>query len=85
MTDQLPKQAAGTPPAQVVEKWLYALRDEHYDAWAAALDDVVDHNVGLPTIRRRHRTVKFLRRGPSRPNAGVDVKIHSTPSKAPRC
>jgi hypothetical protein len=58
---------------------LYALRDEHYDAVAAALDvDPVP-----PTIRRR--TVKFLRRGLSRPNAGVDVKIHSTPSRAPRC
>lgn len=33
----------------------------------------------------RHGTEKFLRRGPNRPNAGVDVKIHSTPSRAPRC
>ena len=52
------------------------MREEHYDARAAALDDdVVDHNVGPPMIRGRHRTVKFLRRGLSRPNAGFDIKI----------
>jgi limonene-1,2-epoxide hydrolase len=71
------KQAAGATPPQVVEKLLYALRDEHDDARAAALDDdVVDHNVGPPMIRGRDRTVKFLRRGLSLPNAGFDVKIH---------
>ena len=43
----------------------------------AALDDnVVYHNVGLPIIRGRQRTVKFLRRGLSRPKARFDVKIH---------
>jgi limonene-1,2-epoxide hydrolase len=73
MADQPTKHAAGTTLPQVVEKLLYALPDEHYDARAAALDDdVVDHNVGPPMVRGRHRTVKFLRR----PDAGFDMKIH---------
>ena len=62
MSVELSRQAAGNTSAQLVEKLLYALRVEDYDAMAGALDV-----------------------GPSRRNADVDVKIHSVPSKAPRC
>jgi limonene-1,2-epoxide hydrolase len=77
MTDELPEQTSVTTPAQVVEGFLYALRDKDWDAMAAALDDdVIYHNVGLPIIRGSRRTVNFLRRGLSRPNVRFDVKIH---------
>ncbi|MBV9091650.1 MAG: nuclear transport factor 2 family protein [Mycobacteriaceae bacterium] len=83
MTEQLPDQtaAAGTP-TQIVEGFLYALRDENYDAMLAALDDdVVYQNVGLPTIRGGHRTVSVLRRGLKPARAGFDVKIHRIASE----
>lgn len=77
MTDQTPDLALVTDPAQIVEGFLTALQDEDYDAMLAALDDdLVYQNVGLPTIRGSHRTVKMLRRALSRPNAGFEVKIH---------
>jgi len=78
MTDQLPEQTAvNTTPTQIVERFLYAMRDKDYDAMQAALDDdVVYQNVGLPTIRGRHRTVNILRRGLELGSAGFDVKIH---------
>jgi limonene-1,2-epoxide hydrolase len=75
MTDQLP--TAVSTPIQTVESFLYAIRDENYDAMLAALDeDVVYHNVGMPIIRGAHRTVGALRRLLERPSAGFDVKIH---------
>jgi len=77
MTDQLPKNSVTTDPARIVEGFLYAMRNKDFDAMDAALDDdVVYQNVGLPIIRGRRRTVTFLQRGLSRPNAGFDVKIH---------
>ncbi len=83
MPDQPTKQVAGTTPPQVVKELLYALRDEHYDATAAAFhDDVVDHNVGPPMVRGRHRTVNLLRHGRSRPNAGLAIKIHRIAAEA---
>ncbi|HUO40394.1 MAG TPA: limonene-1,2-epoxide hydrolase family protein [Mycobacterium sp.] len=73
MTDQI----AVETPIQIVGGFLYALRDEDYDAMDAALDDdVVYHNVGMPIIRGRRRTVTFLRRGLESARAGFDVKIH---------
>ncbi|MBV8964609.1 MAG: nuclear transport factor 2 family protein [Mycobacteriaceae bacterium] len=76
MTDQLPEQSVTTNPTRTVETFLYAMRDKDFDAMDAALDDdLVYQNVGLPTIRGRARTMKFLR-GLSRPNMGFDVKIH---------
>jgi Limonene-1,2-epoxide hydrolase catalytic domain len=63
MADQLAKQGTGGTSAQVADTLLYSLRDDHYDARAAALDDdVINHNVGLPMVRGRHRSAKFLRR-----------------------
>ena len=77
MTDQLPEQTAVKTPTQIVENFLYALRDKNYDAALAALDDdVVYHNVGTPVIRGSRRTVDLLRRGLDLPRAGFDVKIH---------
>ena len=76
MTDQLPEQSVTTNPTRTVETFLYAMRDKDFDAMDAALDDdLVYQNVGLPTIRGRARTMKFLR-SLSRPNMGFDVKIH---------
>jgi limonene-1,2-epoxide hydrolase len=77
MTDQIPDGTAVDDPARIVEGFLFALRDENYDAMSEALDDsVVYHNVGLPIIHGRHRTVNLLRRGLSLPNAAFEVKIH---------
>ncbi|MDT5010837.1 MAG: limonene,2-epoxide hydrolase [Mycobacterium sp.] len=76
MTNQLPEVSVQTEPARVVETFLYALRDKDFDTADAVLDDdLVYHNVGLPIIRGRQRTMKLMR-GLSRPNAGFDVKIH---------
>ncbi|HME48000.1 limonene-1,2-epoxide hydrolase family protein [Mycobacterium sp.] len=77
MTDQPLEQTAVATPTQIVESFLYAIRDENYDAMLAALDDdVVYHNVGMPIIRGGRRTVNTLRRGLELPRAGFDVKIH---------
>jgi limonene-1,2-epoxide hydrolase len=76
MTDQLSEQSVAIEPARVVENFLYALRDKDLDTADALLDDnVVYHNVGLPIIRGRKRTMKLFR-GLNRRNAGFDVKIH---------
>jgi limonene-1,2-epoxide hydrolase len=76
MTDQLSAQSVTTDPTRVVETFFDALREEDFDAVDKLLDDdLVYQNVGLPTIRGRHRTMKLLR-GLSRPSAGFDVKIH---------
>ena len=41
---------------RIVENFLFALQDEDFDAAAGALDEnVVYQNVGLPTIRGRHK------------------------------
>lgn len=73
MTDQ----TAVKTPIQTVEGFLYAMRDEDFDAMAEALDDdVIYQNVGLPIIRGRRRTVGALRRLLDLPRAGLDVKIH---------
>ena len=79
MTDQLPEQTAVTTtgPTQIVEGFLFALRDKDYEAMRAALDDdVVYQNVGLPTIRGGQRTVNIMRRGLELSSSGFDVKIH---------
>lgn len=66
-----------TTPIEIVESFLYAMRDENYDAMRGALDDeVVCHSVGMPIIRGAHRAVKMLRRMFELPGAGFDVKIH---------
>ena len=77
MTDQLPEQTAVATETQTVERFLYAIRDEDYDAMLAALDDdVVYQNVGLPIFRGARRTVNVLRRGLELPRAGFNVMIH---------
>jgi limonene-1,2-epoxide hydrolase len=81
MTDQLSASSVTTDPIRVVETFFDALREEDFDAVDSLLDDdLVYQNVGLPTIRGRHRTVGLLR-GLSRPNAGFDVKIHRIASE----
>ena len=81
MTDQLPNTSVTTEPAQVVEGFLYALRDKEFDTADALLDDdLVYQNVGLPTVRGRQRTMKMMR-GLDRPNARFDVKIHRIASE----
>jgi limonene-1,2-epoxide hydrolase len=72
---QLP--TAVTTPIEIVESFLYAMRDENYDAMRGALDDeVVCHSVGMPIVRGAHRAVNMLRRLLQLPGAGFDVKIH---------
>ena len=63
-------------PARVVEGFLYAMQDNDWDTVAAAMDEnIVYHNVGLPIINGRNRTLKVLR-GLERPGVGFEVKIH---------
>ena len=77
MTDELPEETVVDDPVRIVEGFLYALQDEDWDTFAAAMDEnIVYQNVGLPIINGRHRTVAYLRRGLERPNAGFEVKIH---------
>jgi limonene-1,2-epoxide hydrolase len=67
------KDVTITTPIQIVESFLFAVRDENYDAIRAALDDdVVWHNVGMLKIRGADRAVNTHRRF----SAGFDVKIH---------
>ncbi|GFG76367.1 limonene-1,2-epoxide hydrolase family protein [Mycobacterium botniense] len=59
----------------LVEAFLNALQDEDFDAAGAALaDDLVYHNVGLPTIYGRDRTMKLFRGMQGR--VRFEVKIH---------
>lgn len=74
MTDQTSTVASRTN-SQTVEAFLYALRDEDFDAADDLLaDDLVYENVGLPTIRGRARAMKMFRSLEGR--AGFDVKFH---------
>ena len=75
MTEQTTEHNTDTNTA-VVEKFLYALRDKDLDTAGALLDDnLVYENVGLPTIRGRHRTMKLFA-GMQKPSVGFDVKFH---------
>jgi limonene-1,2-epoxide hydrolase len=77
MTDELPEETVVDDPVRIVEGFLYALQDEDWDTFAAAMDDnIVYHNVGLPIINGRHRVEKALRRALDMPAAGFEVKIH---------
>jgi limonene-1,2-epoxide hydrolase len=59
----------------VVERFLFAVQNEDFDAADALLaDDAKWQNVGLPTITGRQRIVKLLRSGEGR--AGFEVKFH---------
>ncbi|QUR67048.1 limonene-1,2-epoxide hydrolase [Mycobacterium spongiae] len=60
---------------RTVEGFLNALQDADFETADAALDDdLVYENVGLPTIRGRHRTMQLFRRMEGR--AAFEVKIH---------
>jgi limonene-1,2-epoxide hydrolase len=61
---------------RTVEGFLYALRDEDFDALESALDDnLIYQNVGLPTIHGRRRVVNLFRKMERGPGA-FEVKIH---------
>ncbi|WAJ47020.1 nuclear transport factor 2 family protein [Mycobacterium sp. Aquia_216] len=60
---------------RTVETFLHALQDEDFATAEATLDDdLVYENVGLPTIRGRHRAIKLFRGMEGR--ASFEVKIH---------
>ncbi|BCO36810.1 limonene-1,2-epoxide hydrolase [Mycobacterium heckeshornense] len=60
---------------RIIEKFLYALQDEDFEAAGAALDDdLVYQNVGLPTVHGRDRTINLFRRMQGR--VRFEVKIH---------
>ena len=74
MTDQTPV-VTSTTNAHTVEAFLFALRDEDFDAADALLaDDLIYENVGLPTIRGRARAMKLFRSMEGR--ARFDVAFH---------
>ncbi|MDT5334735.1 MAG: limonene,2-epoxide hydrolase [Mycobacterium sp.] len=74
MTDQI-SSVASTTNTQVVEAFLFALRDQDFDTADALLaDDLVYENVGLPTIRGRARAMKLFRAMEGR--MGFDVTFH---------
>ena len=74
MTDQTSAVANATN-SRTVEAFLFALRDQDFDAADALLaDDLVYENVGLPTIRGRARAMKMFRAMEGR--AGFDVTFH---------
>ena len=63
-----------------VEKFLNSLRDKDLDTAGSLLaDNLVYQNVGFPTIRGRHRTMKLFA-GMQRPSFRFDVKVHRTAS-----
>jgi limonene-1,2-epoxide hydrolase len=76
MTDELPEETVIDDPVRIVEGFLYALQDKDWETMTAVTDEnIVYHNVGLPIINGRHRTLKLLRRLETS-NAGFEVKIH---------
>lgn len=61
--------------SRTVEVFLHALQDQDFDTADAALaDDLVYQNVGLPTIRGRHRAMKLFRQMEGK--GRFEVKIH---------
>lgn len=73
--DDKTSAVASRTNSRTVEEFLYALRDQDFDAADGLLaDDLVYENVGLPTIRGRARTMKIFRSLPG--EAGFDVKFH---------
>lgn len=75
MTEHTPELSTN-PNGEIVEKFLYALRDKDLDTAGALLDDhVVYQNVGFPTIRGRARTMKVFN-GMQPPSRGFDVRFH---------
>jgi limonene-1,2-epoxide hydrolase len=76
MTDQASSSITAVDNARTVETFLYALQDEDFDAFEAAMADNIEwQNVGLVTIRGRGRIVKVFRRGEDS-RFGFEVKIH---------
>lgn len=74
MTDQT-SIAVSTTNAQIVETFLFALRDQNFDTVDALLaDDLVYQNVGFPTLRGGRRVVKLFRAMEGR--MGFDVAVH---------
>ena len=61
--------------ARTVEMFLFALADEDFDTMESlAAPELIWQNVGLPSIRGRHRVMKLVRRGQGK--AGFAVKFH---------
>ena len=75
MTEQTVPATTGIDNIGIVEKFLYALRDEDFDTVGALLDDdVVYQNVGFSTLRGGQRVTTLLSKMEGR--VGFDVKIH---------
>jgi limonene-1,2-epoxide hydrolase len=77
MTDEVLPTAptAITDNADRVQRFLFALADEDFDTCESlAAPELVWQNVGLPSIRGRHRIMTLLRRGEGK--LGFDVKFH---------
>ncbi len=74
MTDRIDELTA-VENTRVVEVFLNALQEQDFHTADCALDDnLVYENVGLPTIRGRHRAMKLFRSMEGR--MGFEVKIH---------
>lgn len=75
MTDQVSPSFTGVDNARTVERFLFALQDEDFDAAEALVSEhFVWQNVGWLTLRGRDRIINLFRRGQGR--AGFEVKIH---------
>jgi limonene-1,2-epoxide hydrolase len=75
MTDQVSQVSSDVDNARTVEKFLYGLQDEDFDAVEALISEhLVWQNVGYPTLRGSQRIMALFRRGQGR--VGFEVKIH---------
>jgi len=76
MTEQTTERSTDTNAAAVVEKYLYALRDEDFDTVESLMaDDMLYENAGYTRMRGGRRIAKLFR-GMQRPSLGFDVKFH---------
>lgn len=90
MTDQAPETRTDRAPespiptaltpatanADTVQAFLFALAEEDFDTVESlAAAELIWQNVGLPSIRGRHRIMKLLRRGEG--TFGFGVKFHN--------
>jgi limonene-1,2-epoxide hydrolase len=75
MTEQTTSTSSVLDNAAIVEDFLKALENQHFETFDALLaDDVVYQNVGLPTVHGRSRVVKMMRGMEGR--MGFQVKFH---------
>ena len=76
MTEQTTERSTDTNAAAVVEKYLYALRDEDFDTVESLMaDDMVYENAGYTRMRGGRRIAKLFA-GMQKPSMGFDVKFH---------